>query len=252
MWRSSRPQPTAAKRGNLSLSGLQGPEFAIGFSRAPDTHLGQDYRRLAVPGGLRPLLPDYLWQAGPAIVVAEGFEVNGHKITAQVDTLYTGSLLIHNDSIRGLGLEAASSRSSEMRDFPCTDGGVKMKKAHAPKEKFAGTELGGIQPTVYFPTPGVHEPDGLFDATIGLELMRDSVVNLDFRNLTISIRRQGGDGPGCFPETVHGARQNAARSTPKSPPWGRAEARWTRSSVPALTFLLEYAVPVSSMCTREI
>jgi hypothetical protein len=126
---------------------------------------------------------------GPAIVVAEGFEVNGHKITAQVDTLYTGSLLIYNDAIRGLGLEAASSRSSEIRDFPYTDGGVNMKEAYAQKEKFAGTELGGIPPTVYFPTPGVHEPDGLFDATIGLELMRDSVVSLDFHNQTISIRR---------------------------------------------------------------
>ena len=121
--------------------------------------------------------------------MAEGFEVNGHKITAQVDTLYTGSLLIYNDSIRGLGLDAESSRSSEIRDFPYTDGGVKMKEAHAQQEEFGGTELGGARPTIYFPTPGVHEPDGLFDATIGLELMRDSVVNLDFRNLTISIRR---------------------------------------------------------------
>jgi hypothetical protein len=62
-------------------------------------------------------------------------------------------------------------------------------RRRADRQWQADAALGGIQPTVYFPTPGVHEPDGLFDATIGLELMPDSVVSLDFHNQTISIRR---------------------------------------------------------------
>jgi hypothetical protein len=40
---------------------------------------------------------------------------------------------------------------------------------------------------VYFPTETVHEPDGLFDATVGLELFRDAVLTLDFRDMTIGV-----------------------------------------------------------------
>jgi hypothetical protein len=40
---------------------------------------------------------------------------------------------------------------------------------------------------VYFPTESVHEPDGLFDATVGLELFRGAIVTLDFHDMTITV-----------------------------------------------------------------
>ena len=43
--------------------------------------------------------------------------------------------------------------------------------------------------TVYFPTPGVHEPDGLFEATVGLELLQGSVLTLDFHAMKLSLQR---------------------------------------------------------------
>jgi hypothetical protein len=125
---------------------------------------------------------------GPPIVVAKGFEVGGKPITAQVDTMYTGSLLIYTRSITGLGLgEVAAAATPEF--FPFTDGGVTMKGAPGPMESFLGTPLGPAQPRLYFPTPGVHEPDGLFDATVGLTLLRDAVLTLDFHDGTISVTR---------------------------------------------------------------
>lgn len=126
---------------------------------------------------------------GPPIVVANGFEINGQKVTAQVDTMYSGPLLIYTASIEKLRL-ADAAKTTKSRDFPFTDGGVKMKEAQTEKESFRGLPLGPRIPLVYFPTPDVHEPDGLFDATVGLEMFYNSVLTLDFHNMTISVEKR--------------------------------------------------------------
>jgi hypothetical protein len=125
---------------------------------------------------------------GPPIVVAEGFEINGTPVTAQVDSMYTGSLLVYGASIEKLGLAEAAA-ATHTRFFQFTDGGVTEKEAPAAKESFKGVALGSAEPMVYFPTPGVHEPDTLFDATVGLELFRDAVLILDFHDMTIAVKK---------------------------------------------------------------
>jgi hypothetical protein len=131
---------------------------------------------------------------GPPIVVARGFNVDGKPVTAQVDTMYTGSLVIYSASIARLGLGSqASGEATEF--FPLTDGGVNMKVAPAGSETFHGTRLGLHESKVYFPTKGVHEPDGLFDATVGLALFGDAVLTLNFHDDTISVTRPGTQAP---------------------------------------------------------
>ena len=125
---------------------------------------------------------------GPPIVVAQGFEINGERVSAQVDTMYTGSMLIYTASIEKLSLSGAA-KSTDVRLFPLTDGGVNMRVAQAQKEGFRGTTLVQDGAKVYFPTENVHEPDGLFDATVGLELFRDAVVTLNFHDMTIGLRK---------------------------------------------------------------
>ena len=125
---------------------------------------------------------------GPPIVVADGFEINGKKVTAQVDTMYTGSLLVYTKSIDKLGFTEAA-KTTKTRDFPLTDGGVKMKEARSQKESFHGKALGVADTAVYFPTADVHEPDGLFDATVGLELFYEATVTLNFHDMTISVEK---------------------------------------------------------------
>jgi hypothetical protein len=127
---------------------------------------------------------------GPPIVVAQGFELNGRPVTAQVDSMYTGSLLVYTASIGRLGL-GDLERTGVPEFFPLTDGGVNMKAAEAGSESFHGIPLDPAKPKVYFPTPGVHEPDGLFDATVGVALFRDAVLTLDFRDGMISVSRPG-------------------------------------------------------------
>jgi len=126
---------------------------------------------------------------GPPIVVADGFEINGKKVLAQIDTMYSGTLLVYTASIEKLRL-AEAAKTNKSRDFPFTDGGVKMKEAPAEKEGFRGLTLSGPAPLVYFPTPDVHEPDGLFDATVGLELFYKAALTLNFHDMTISVEKR--------------------------------------------------------------
>ena len=126
---------------------------------------------------------------GPPVVVADGFEINGKKVSAQIDTMYSGTLLVYTASIEKLQL-ADAAKTTKSRDFPFTDGGVKMGEAPAEKEGFRGLTLSGPAPLVYFPTPDVHEPDGLFDATVGLELFYKAAVTLNFHDMTISVEKR--------------------------------------------------------------
>jgi hypothetical protein len=125
---------------------------------------------------------------GPPVVVARGFELGGRPVTAQVDTMYTGSMLIYSASIGRLCLgPLAKGVATEF--FALTDGGVNMKVAVAPAETYHGIRLGAVNAKVYFPTPGVHEPDGLFDATVGVALLKEAVLTLDFHGGMVSMSR---------------------------------------------------------------
>lgn len=125
---------------------------------------------------------------GPPIVVAKGFQINGKMATAQVDTMYTGSLLVYTASIEKLRLREAA-KTTETQRFLLTDGGVNMKVAAAKRESFHGLALGGTHPKVYFPTEGVHEPDGLFDATVGLELFKNMIVTFDLHGMNLILQK---------------------------------------------------------------
>jgi len=115
---------------------------------------------------------------GPPIVAATGFKVNGQPITVQVDTLYGGTLLIYSTAIDKLRLGDQVS-STSIRNFPFTDGGVDMIEAKASTESFGSMRLMADAP-LYFPTPKVHQPAGLFDGTAGSGLFQGHVVTFDF------------------------------------------------------------------------
>ena len=102
--------------------------------------------------------------------------------------MYSGTMLVYTASIEKLQLSEAA-KTTKSRDFPFTDGGVKMKEAPAESEGFHGLMLSGRAPLVYFPTPDVHEPDGLFDATVGLELFYKAAVMFDFHDMTVSVEK---------------------------------------------------------------
>jgi hypothetical protein len=134
----------------------------------------------AAPAGAGTLSYPTFGHQGPPIVAATGFAVNGQPITVQVDILYTGTLLIYPTSVSRLGLDAAAT-ATETRDFPFTDGGVPMIVSKAAHESFAGADLMTDAP-LYFATPKVHTPDGLFDGTVGNALLTGHRVTFDFKS----------------------------------------------------------------------
>jgi hypothetical protein len=128
---------------------------------------------------------------GPPIVTGGPFTINGQQVEAQIDTGYTGSMLIYTKAIARLGLSELSKQGvGEL--FPFTDGGVTMLAAKAQSEGFADAVIDASKPTVYFPTPGVHEPDSPFEATVGNALFKNSVITLDFHAMTLDVQPAAG------------------------------------------------------------
>jgi hypothetical protein len=129
-------------------------------------------------------------KAGPPVVVVSGFSVNSRPVNAQFDTCYTGTLLVYDQAIAELGLQDAPG-AGPPTFFPNTDGGVNMKKATIDSIGFGGQVLSARPATVYFSAPGknlVHQPDGLFEATVGNALFAHSVVVLDLQSMKIDVR----------------------------------------------------------------
>ena len=133
---------------------------------------------VTAPAGSGELTYPTFGQKGPPIVVASGFSVNGKPVSVQVDTLYSGTMLIYSAAADKLSLSGQAA-GTRMRKFPFTDGGVDMVEGEADKEGFAGKTLLSSA-ALYFPTPDVHQPDGMFDGTVGAELFAKHRLTLDF------------------------------------------------------------------------
>jgi hypothetical protein len=114
---------------------------------------------------------------GPPIVVSTGFNINARELTVQIDTLFSGAMLVYPTAVEKLGL-AAESQSSKKQFFPYTDDGVEMIRAEAESEGFGPTVL-ARRTAIFFATPSVHLPDGMFDGTVGHALFQGKVLTLD-------------------------------------------------------------------------
>jgi hypothetical protein len=119
-------------------------------------------------------------QHGPPIVTTTGFTVNGKPIAVQVDTMFTGSLLIYPTSVDKLNL-ATEGQSRDSQYFAFTDGGVDMFHSKAHQIGF-GSKILETQAPLYFAGPKVHLPDGLFDGTVGAALLSPHKVTFNFHD----------------------------------------------------------------------
>lgn len=127
---------------------------------------------------------------GPPIVVGRGFTVNGKAVSAQIDTCYTGTLLIYDQAIDPLGLKSTAAHG-QPQYFPYTDGGVNMNAATVESVGFGPYVLSRQPAKIYFSGTAanpVHQPDGLFEATVGNALFAHSVVTLDFHSMKITVQ----------------------------------------------------------------
>jgi hypothetical protein len=125
---------------------------------------------------------------GPATIVTPGFSVNGQPIEAQIDTLFTGTMMIYPESVKKLALEK-QSKARQKEDFPFW-GGVKLVRGNAETEGFGNLQLFQNAP-LYFATAdaATHTPEGQFDATVGTGLFLGTAVTLDFVDKKIWMER---------------------------------------------------------------
>jgi hypothetical protein len=141
----------------------------------------------ALPGKLELIT---FGKKGPPIVIGSPFTVNGKAVRAQIDTCYTGTLLVYDEAVGKLGVD----KSGTPKYFPDTDGGVNMLASTATSLGFDKTTIDGNKPALYFVGEGknpVHQPDGLFEATVGNALFAHSIVTLDFHSMTIDVKPAG-------------------------------------------------------------
>lgn len=123
---------------------------------------------------------------GPPVLVGSPFTLNGKSLRAQIDTCYTGTMLIYDTAIANLGL----AKQGKPELFRYTDGGVWMLAASAQSIGFS-TQIIAKSPTLYFVGDGknpVHQPDGLFEGTVGNALFAHSVVTMDFHAMTLDVQ----------------------------------------------------------------
>jgi hypothetical protein len=138
---------------------------------------------VACPGKCGELTTPTFGKKGPPILVATGFSVNGKAITAQIDSLFGGTMLIYPTSVKKLGL-SVEAKSTKKEMFKYTDGGVDMFASTAGVESFEGRVLAN-DTALYFAGPEVHLPDGMFDGTVGHALLEHSVVMIDLKGMRV-------------------------------------------------------------------
>jgi predicted aspartyl protease len=167
----------------------------LAYTAFKDRILELDYRQKRVklsealhdpesrPGFCGTLTTSTFGKKGPPILVATGYSLNGHDITAQIDTLFSGTMLIYPTSVEKLGLTDAAKTTNE-EFFKYTDDGVDMLKTTAATENFGSRKLAENAP-LYFATPDVHLPDGMFDGTVGHALFEHSVLTLDLHDMKV-------------------------------------------------------------------
>jgi hypothetical protein len=172
-------QDTLHLDGTLGLPALANRLLTLDYPARSVTLSAPLTAPAACPGNCGTLADITFGKQGPPILVAtSGFSVNGKPISVQVDLMYSGSLVIYDASIDKLGFTDVAKSCSVKQHFAHTDGGVDMLQATATTQSFGKQVLLSNGP-LYFPLPGVHQPDGLFDGTIGAAALGNSRLTLD-------------------------------------------------------------------------
>jgi Aspartyl protease len=124
---------------------------------------------------------------GPRTLTAKGFAVYGQPVDAQIDTLFTGTMLVYPGSVQKLGLKKeAKAKRKEL--FPYIENGIKLARYDGAAESFHDVSLVEDGP-LYFFTPKDTPPVVDFDVTVGSGLFSRAVVTFDFKGMHIWVEK---------------------------------------------------------------
>lgn len=124
---------------------------------------------------------EHVGKYGPLTLTTTGFTVNGQAVGAQIDTLFTGTMLIYPDSVQKLGMKKLA-KAKHKEFFPYVQGGVKLAQADNAAETWQSVQLGEDLP-LYFFTSDDHPNAVSYDATVGSGLLSHATAVFDFKGM---------------------------------------------------------------------
>lgn len=127
------------------------------------------------------LIVRHIGNYGPVTLTTTGFSVNGQPIEVQLDTLFTGTMVIYPDSIKKLELKKLA-KAKHKQSFPYFQGGMKLAQAEGAAEAFQSLQLGQDLP-LYFFTSDDHPNAVSYDATVGTGLLNHATAVFDFKGM---------------------------------------------------------------------
>jgi hypothetical protein len=136
------------------------------------------------------LVVKHLGSHGPVTLTTTGFTINSQPVEVQVDTLFTGTLLVYPASVEKLGLKK-ESKSKHKELFPYISGGIKLAQFDGVASSFHGFQLAQQAP-VYFFTSDDHPSAVPFDVTVGSGLLKNGTVTLDFKGMKMWMEAGAG------------------------------------------------------------
>lgn len=114
------------------------------------------------------------------VLLTTGFALNGTPVTARLDTMFDGTMLISPGAVKKLNLLQENASTSNV-PLPYRGSGF-IREAHAHRETFGSQKLAGDNSPLFFAPPQMKVPNGVFDVTVGQELLDAHILNLDFHS----------------------------------------------------------------------
>ena len=114
------------------------------------------------------------------VLLTTGFALNGTPVTARLDTMFDGTMLISPAAVQKLNLVQENISTSNV-PLPYRGSGF-IREAHAHREAFGSQKLAGDNSPLFFTTPQMKVPNDGFDVTVGQELLDAHILNLDFHS----------------------------------------------------------------------
>ena len=133
------------------------------------------------PGDCSDLVIKHVGSWGPVTLTTTGFTVNSQPVEVQLDTLFTGTMLMYPGSVEKLGLKK-QSRAKAKELFPYTQEGIKLARADDGAVTFRGIPLLQDGP-LYFGTKDTNLPAVQFDATVGMGLLSRATATFDLKGM---------------------------------------------------------------------
>jgi hypothetical protein len=124
---------------------------------------------------------------GPRTLTTKGFAIYGQPVDAQVDTLFTGTMLVYPHSVQKLGLKK-QAKATRKELFPYVENGIKLARYDGAAESFRDVSLVQDGP-LYFFTPKDTPPAVDFDVTVGSGIFSHAVVTFDFKGMHMWVER---------------------------------------------------------------